>query len=100
MRIASNLLLSIAGLIALFLAVLVGMMALGNEAAIWLGGWGLLFLGIPIFVIWLTCLFVGLALRSKPEAMPVSETSEKRSGVSFEWIMIAVGVLLLGSRSF
>lgn len=100
---ASNVLLSIAGLIVAFLALVFALMAAGNEAAMWIGGWGLLFLGIPILVVLLTCLFVGLALRARTNGPEVDMAAARVAAASakpgprfaLEWAAIAIGGVLL-----
>ena len=69
MRVVSNILLSIAWLIGLAIGLLLLMMAMGNEAAIWIGGWGLLFFGLPILAVWLLCVSVGKSLRKRVDSV-------------------------------
>ena len=96
MRIISNMLLSIAWFIGLAIGLLLLMMVMGNEAAIWIGGWGLLFFGLPLLAVWLLCVSVGKSLRKRVNTGETQVVERKPDREKYlAWFAFLVGVLLL-----
>lgn len=61
----------------------------------------MLFLGVPILIILLTCVLVGLDLRTKPALDQVSDQPDKsRNDNLTGWLAIVIGTLLLGYLGF
>jgi len=67
-----------------------------RDAAVWLGGWGLLLLGQPVVTIGLLCLVFGLAMRWLPSTEPEHEGNPaKRQYRLAGWVLSALGALLI-----
>ena len=61
-------------IMGLVCSILVAFLA-ARDAAVWLGGWGLLLLGQPVVTIGLLCLVFGLAMRWLPSKQPQTALS-------------------------
>jgi len=85
-----------AGILICIAAVIITLVT-GTQAAVWIGGWGLLFLGPAVLSLALLCLVFGIALRASYPALS-TEHVEPASLPSriFGWGLITVGVAVLG----
>lgn len=73
-------------------AVLITLMT-GSEAAVWIGGWGLIFLAPAVLSLALLCLVFGIALRASfPE---LSADPARAPSPILGWGLIALGVGVL-----
>ncbi|MEM7733815.1 MAG: hypothetical protein AAF280_13690 [Pseudomonadota bacterium] len=104
MQSSSNFFLAIAGLLGLPMAVLALSLTTGNDAAWMIFGVFFFTIGIPVFGVFLTCLFIGVALRFKIEdarRIRVEEENPNRQAAPFplrkvfDRIVLAVGLYLL-----
>ena len=100
---ASKILFTIAGIIAVAIVVLFLMIASGNEAAIRFGGLAMLFLGVPILVLFFVCLGVGFALRdggTKTARDPAKAPKRRRGLAVAATVLGAIMLAMIGAELF
>lgn len=95
-KILGTLLLGLFALIVAVVGALVLAMIAGNETAIWIGGWGFLIFGAPVFVLAAVCLILGSSLRRPPQA-PVRHihSAQARRRSPLAWGLVAVGTVII-----
>lgn len=75
-------------------------MLTARDAAVWLGGWGILLLGQPVVTIGLLCLVFGLAMRWLPPKQPeYANTPAKLHYRLAGWALMVLGLLLIADHT-
>ncbi len=98
-RVVSTLLLLASATVFVGGAGMIVAMLAARDAAVWLGGWGLLLLGQPVVTIGLLCLVLGLAMRWLPGKGRLSTHGPAK--LQFRcagWALMGFGVLLIADH--
>lgn len=101
MKTVSSFLLLISLVVFAGLTAVLAAIVAGHEPAVWLGGRGLLYVGVPVLSLALSCLFVGLALRpARRQAEGAGPRRESRPDRSAGLVALCLGLGLLAYIGF
>ena len=99
-RIVSSLLLLASAAVFIGSAGVIVAILAARDAAVWLGGWGLLLLGQPVVTIGLLCLVFGLAMRWLPsKQLQITHGPAKLQYRFAAWALIGFGMLLIADHT-